>query len=163
MFKHILFLIMLEDFMFYWIHRMMHIKHKYLPLYQTFHKYHHEFKDTVSISASYSPPPEYALANNMPFFAGPIFLGSKFHFTTFYLWAILRALEAADSHSGYEFPWNPIRLLPFSGDATHHQFHHKKNVGNFGTFTYIWDTLFNTSTEFYKSYPEGARPEYVAA
>ena len=35
--------------------------------------------------------------------------------------------------SGFEFPWSPFRLLPFSASATYHDYHHSHNRGNFSS------------------------------
>ena len=155
-FKHVMICIMCEDFWFYWLHRMLHCKDKRFPLYQMVHKMHHEFKDLLFIGATYAHPIESFLSNSIPFYSGPFLLGTRFHFTTLYLWAFFRFFESYDAHSGYEFPWSICRIMPFSGDATAHQFHHTDNVGNYGTFTNIWDILFDTTSDFYVKYPEGA-------
>lgn len=34
---------LMDDFCFYWTHRLFHCKHRFLPLYQWIHKQHHEF------------------------------------------------------------------------------------------------------------------------
>lgn len=31
------------------------------------------------------------------------------------MWGLYRVCESGDAHSGYEFPWSPFRLIPFSG------------------------------------------------
>ena len=43
MFKQVMICVMCEDFFFYWGHRILHCKSRYLPLYQYIHKTHHEF------------------------------------------------------------------------------------------------------------------------
>ena len=58
-------------------------------------------------------------------------------------------MESVDSHSGYEFPFTPFRLVPFSGSATYHDYHHSSNTGNYSSFFTIWDTLFNENTDYY--------------
>jgi sterol desaturase/sphingolipid hydroxylase (fatty acid hydroxylase superfamily) len=111
----------------------------------------------VSIAAEYAHPIEFAISNHWPFFSGLFLLGSKTHFSVLIIWSLFRLIETTDDHSGYEFPWSVFRLLPFGGDATYHDFHHSKNVGNYGSFTTIWDSLFNTNKEFYEAYPENSR------
>jgi len=167
--------IVCEDFFFHCTHRMFHSKHKYFPMYQWFHKQHHEYAHPVSITSEYAHPVEYAIGNHFPSFTGMLLLGSSIHIWTIMVWGVIRVLETHDGHSGYEFPWSVWRLIPFGCDATYHIFHHSKNVGNFSSFMTIWDTLFDSNREFYLAYPEGSRisehkhaqpcreKEYVAA
>lgn len=62
----------------------------------------------------------------------------------------MRVGESLDSHSGYEFSWSPYRLLPLSGSASYHDFHHSTNIGNYGSYFTFWDTLFKTNTVYFK-------------
>ena len=64
-------------------------------------------------------------------------------------WLIARFCESYDAHSGFEFPWSPFRLIPFSCTATYHDFHHSHNVGCYSTFFTFWDTLLGSNKEFY--------------
>jgi len=61
----------------------------------------------------------------------------------------LRVHEGHDGHSGYDFPWSFFRILPFGAGASFHDFHHSHNVGNYGSFLRIWDSLFNTEKDWY--------------
>ena len=72
-----------DDFCFHFMHRLFHSKNQLLPLYQMFHKQHHEFNETVSIAAEYAHPVEFALCNLLPLFSGLFVLRSKCHFITF--------------------------------------------------------------------------------
>ena len=87
--------------------------------------------------------------NGNSFMFGTYFLAENLHITTLMLWMTIRGLETHDAHCGYEFPWSPFRLIPFGGDASYHDFHHTRNVGNYGTFMTIWDTLFDTNKDYY--------------
>jgi sterol desaturase/sphingolipid hydroxylase (fatty acid hydroxylase superfamily) len=71
------------------------------------------------------------------------------------IWGGIRLVETHDGHSGYEFPWSVFRLLPFGSDATYHDFHHTKNVGNYSSLMTVWDTIFDSNTQYWESYPEG--------
>jgi sterol desaturase/sphingolipid hydroxylase (fatty acid hydroxylase superfamily) len=157
--RHILICIVCEDFCFHIAHRLFHCKNKRLPLYQWFHKQHHEFQHPVSICSEYCHPVEFLVSNHYPSFVGMFLLGSKCHFWTIMLWGVIRVLESHDAHSGYEFPWSIFRIIPFNSDATYHIFHHTKNVGNYSSFMTIWDTVFDSNKEFYEQYPEGSRIE----
>ena len=118
-----------------------------------FHKIHHEYTHPISIAGENSHPVEFALGNHYPALVGCFLLGNKLHFWTLMLWGVLRVAESHDAHCGYELPWSIFRIIPFGADATYHHFHHSKNVGNYSTFMTIWDTVFNTNTEFYEAYP----------
>ena len=155
--KHIMICIITEDFGFHMAHRLFHSKYKYFNLYGWYHKQHHEYKHPISITSEYSHPVEYAISNHFPSFIGMLLLGKRMHIFEIMIWGTLRILETHDGHSGYEFPWSIFRLIPFGSDATYHTFHHAKNVGNYSSFMTIWDTIFNSNSEFYEAYPEGSR------
>jgi hypothetical protein len=63
---------------------------------------------------------------------------------TLYIWIVLRQWEAAEGHAGYDFPWSPTHLFPFSDGATHHDFHHAKVKGNYAGFFPWNDAVFGT-------------------
>jgi len=150
MVKHFFILMMCEDFFFHLAHRLAHCKHKYFPIYQLIHKQHHEFNHPVSIASEYAHPIEFVIANFLPFFSGMLILGPKCHLWTMMQWGGFRILETHDGHSGYEFPWSIFRLIPFGTDATYHNFHHSKNVGNYSSFMTIWDTIFDSNKDYYE-------------
>jgi sterol desaturase/sphingolipid hydroxylase (fatty acid hydroxylase superfamily) len=127
-----------EDFFFHMTHRFMHLKY----MYPYFHKRHHEFKVTISIAAEYSHPVDYLISSLIPSTLGANLLGTRMHMFTLCLWYFIRIAETSDGHSGYDFPWSPFRILPFTTNATYHDFHHLKNVGNYSSVFRIWDTIF---------------------
>ena len=157
--KHLLVLIIAEDFGFHMMHRLLHCQHPWLPLYQMFHKQHHEFIQPVSIASEYAHPLEYAIGNHQTSMLGMYLLGRQCHMWTVIIWGLVRVLETHDGHSGYEFPWSIFRLLPFGADATYHNFHHTKNVGNYSSLMTVWDTLLDSNKEFYEAYQEGSRAD----
>jgi sterol desaturase/sphingolipid hydroxylase (fatty acid hydroxylase superfamily) len=144
--KQILFFMLVEDFLFYWHHRMLH----HPKLYPYIHKIHHEYNITVSISAEYAHPLEFILGNLIPTNIGPKILGSQVHFITYSMWIIIRLMETVDGHSGYEFSWSPFRLLPLSGSSNYHNFHHSHNVGNYGSLFTFWDSLCGTNKRYFQ-------------
>ena len=73
---------------------------------------------------------------------GPLLVGA--HVVTLYIWIVLREWEAAEGHAGYDFPWSPTHLMPFSDGATHHDFHHAKVKGNYAGFFPWTDAAFGT-------------------
>lgn len=144
---HIIVFLFIEDFSFYWLHRMLHHK----SLYKLIHKTHHRYRLVVGICSEYCHPLEYFLANILPTTAGPLILGQRSHLITYFAWACIRIAETTDGHSGYEFPWSPFRLLAFSAGQEYHNFHHLTFDGNYGSFLTVWDRLFKTTNkEFLK-------------
>ena len=137
----ILFFVVCEDFAFYFSHRLLHQGY----LYKRIHKKHHEFNVTISLAAEYAHPIEYALGNSLPVGLGPLLYGqSMVHLITWFTWVFYRTMNTAEGHSGYNIPWAPFRIVPFSSTSSFHDFHHLKNQGNYGSFFVIWDTLLGT-------------------
>jgi sterol desaturase/sphingolipid hydroxylase (fatty acid hydroxylase superfamily) len=99
--------------------------------------------------SEYAHPVEYMLGNCCPAGLGPKLLDYRCHVVTYCLWMALRVIETVDGHSGYDFPWSPFRILPFSAGAAYHDYHHYENIGNYCSFFNIWDTVFGTNTKYY--------------
>lgn len=72
----------IEDTGFYWMHRFLHIP----SVYKLYHKKHHEYNNSISISALYSHPVDYILSNVIPTAAGAILLDSRSHYATMIMW-----------------------------------------------------------------------------
>lgn len=138
------FCMIVDDFFFYWGHRLLH----HPKLYPHIHKIHHQWNHTVIISNEYSHPLEYTIAN-LPAAIGPKILGKRMHLITLWMWIIMRVGESLDSHCGYEFSWSPYRLLPLSGSTSFHDYHHSTNVGNYGSYFTFWDTIFKTNKSYF--------------
>ncbi|XP_054780444.1 methylsterol monooxygenase 1-1-like [Prosopis cineraria] len=130
----------IEDFANYWIHRILHSPWAY----QKIHKVHHEYKAPHGLAAPYAHWAE-ILILGFPSFLGPTLVPC--HITTYWLWFVLRQLEAIETHSGYEFPWSPTKYIPFYGGATYHDYHHLVGENcqcNFASvFTYC-DLIYGT-------------------
>jgi methylsterol monooxygenase/4-alpha-methyl-delta7-sterol-4alpha-methyl oxidase len=137
-------MLIIEDFLFHSVHRLMHSKY----LYARFHKIHHQYNSSIGLASEYSHPLDFALGVLIPTGTGARILGKRFHYFTFILFAIMRSAEGVDGHTGYEFPWSPFRLLPFSASTKYHDFHHTHNVGNYSSFFIVWDILFGTNKAY---------------
>jgi len=155
----VIFCMICEDTAFYFIHRLMH----HPTLYKYVHKMHHEYKTTVSISAEYSHPLEYAFGVMLPSAVGANILGPRMHLFTLFSFVFMRTCEGIDAHCGYDFSWSPYRILPFSGGAFYHDFHHTHNVGNYGDFFCLWDTVLGTNLDFHKYTEDRAKFEKLKA
>ncbi|XP_072986626.1 very-long-chain aldehyde decarbonylase GL1-10-like [Typha latifolia] len=131
---------LIEDYGNYWIHRLLHGKWGY----EKIHRIHHEFTAPIGFAAPYAHWAE-VLILGIPAFIGPMLAPG--HMITFWLWIILRQMEAIETHSGYDFPLNPTKYIPFYGGAEYHDYHHYvggQSQSNFASvFTYC-DYLYGT-------------------
>jgi len=139
---------LVEDFIFYCSHWLLHRKY----FYGKIHKIHHEFVESVSISATYSHFLEYIFGNILPSSVAPLILGDKMHMLTYLVYITMVLHESHDGHSGYTFPWSPHRVIPLTFDAEFHIFHHWKYDGNYANYLSIWDRVFGTINKQYKKY-----------
>lgn len=129
-----------EDFLFFWGHYFLHSGF----LYNKIHKWHHEYKTPISIVAEYSNPFEYVFGNMVPALAFFKIMRNRSHLFTQIGWLIWRLYSTSDVHSGFEIPWNPIRIFPMSTSTYFHDFHHSHNVGTYGSFFTFWDHVMKT-------------------
>lgn len=141
---HGLIMMTIEDFSFYWTHRLLH-----LPwMYKRIHKKHHKHYNIIHLSSVYTHWIEFALGNVICMLAGMIVLHGKLHIVTLNAFVVFRLIETNEGHSGYDFPWSPYKVFPFSTDSSYHNYHHLKNMGNYGSFFKIWDSIFQTNKDF---------------
>ncbi|CAG2212194.1 FAXDC2 [Mytilus edulis] len=124
---------LVEEFGFYYSHRLMHhpIVYKYI------HKIHHEWTAPIGIICIYAHPLEHCLVNMMPVILGPIIMGS--HLSTTWMWYFITLVSTTISHCGYHFPFLP------SQEA--HDFHHQMFINCFGVLG-ILDRLHGTDKIF---------------
>jgi len=135
--------ILMEEFGFYYSHRLMH----HPRLYKHIHKKHHEWTASIGIVGVYAHPLEHVISNLLPPVLGPILMGS--HVTTAWLWFSMALISTSISHSGYHFPFLP------SPEA--HDFHHLKFTNNFGVLGILdrlhgTDTIFRASKQYQRHY-----------
>ena len=143
----IAFCLAIEDFLFYWSHRLLHTKW----LYSTVHKVHHENRISFGAASEYAHPVEYVIGNVVPFAMGPKLLGSSFHLVTMWMWMMFRVSLTIDGHSGYDFPWAPWRIIPFSTGGKYHDYHHAEFIGNYSSSIQLWDYVFDNNKAYYRS------------
>jgi plant 4alpha-monomethylsterol monooxygenase len=138
--------IVLDDFLYYWMHRTMH----HPLLLRHVHVVHHRIKNTCALDGNYFHWLEF-VATGLLTMLGPLLLGA--HLYVFWLWIIIRQFEAADGHCGYDFPYNPVKLIPFYHGAVYHDFHHARFKGNYAGFLpYLDKWMGNTYVPEYLRY-----------
>ncbi|KAJ8443786.1 hypothetical protein Cgig2_017267 [Carnegiea gigantea] len=130
----------IEDYTNYWIHRWLHCKWGY----ENIHRVHHEYTAPMGFTSPYAHWAE-VLILGFPAFLGPAIVPG--HMVTFWLWFVLRNIEAIETHCGYDFPWTPTKYIPFYGGAEYHDYHHfvgGQSQSNFASvFTYC-DYIYGT-------------------
>lgn len=147
----IIFFILLDDFLYYWMHRSMHNPW----LLKNVHGVHHRIKNTCALDGNYFHWAEF-VATGMLALLGPLLVGA--HLYVVYLWIIIRQLEAADGHTGYDLPYNPMKLIPFYHGATYHDFHHARFKGNYSGFlSYLDGLMGKTHVPSYLEYADNRR------
>ncbi|KAL6516430.1 Methylsterol monooxygenase 2-2 [Orobanche gracilis] len=143
----ILFYFILEDFIFYWGHRILHTKW----LYKHVHSVHHEYATPFGLTSEYAHPAE-ILFLGFATIVGPAITGP--HLITLWLWMVLRVLETVEAHCGYHFPWSLSNFLPLYGGADFHDYHHRllyTKSGNYSsTFVYMDCLIFGTDKGYRK-------------
>ena len=142
----IVFFLIFDDFLFYWMHRYMH-ENKWVLRH--IHSVHHRIRNTCALDGNYFHWVEFVLIGSLAM-VGPILLGC--HLYVLYAWIIIRNIEAADGHAGYDFPWNPLRFLPLYDGPVYHDFHHARFKGNYAGALHYVDRFFGTYIKEYLEY-----------
>jgi sterol desaturase/sphingolipid hydroxylase (fatty acid hydroxylase superfamily) len=119
------------DTMFYWSHRFLHIP----EVYRIAHAQHHSHHEPVPWTSLFVHPIEFIIAFTC-IFAGPLLL-FKIHPITATLFLSGIMISLVSSHSG-------IRVGTLF-DATHHDLHHQRRRGNYGSDFGIWDRICGTA------------------
>ncbi|XP_047044154.1 very-long-chain aldehyde decarbonylase GL1-10-like [Lolium rigidum] len=151
--------LLVQDYVYYWIHRVQHTRW----VYRKAHRVHHEFSAPFGFVAQYAHWADVLLLG-VPAMAGPAI--APCHMTTLWLWFAMLQLIAIDVHSGFDFPLNPTKLIPFYGGAQYHDHHHRvgeHSHSNFApTFTYC-DYLYGTDKGYrrHKASLEKVSPSHL--
>ena len=138
---------MVEDLFFYLAHALFHH-----PKFYWIHKRHHEYTCTISLAVEHAHPIEFIMANMIPTGPGYKILSNFYplHMITILVWIAMRLIESTEGHSGYEWTFSYTSIFPLGAGPEYHNFHHSNNVGNYASYTIIWDTLFGSNEEYYK-------------
>ena len=135
-----------EDFNFYWSHRFLHLPF----MYSKIHKIHHTYFNVFHLNCVYTHPLEFLLANFIPASLGMAVCGPYFHFCTYTVFMVFRIFETHEAHGGYEFPLSIFKVNPWGIESNYHNFHHLKNIGNYSTFFFLWDSIFGTNKYYFE-------------
>ncbi|KAL6660751.1 hypothetical protein ACP70R_001786 [Stipagrostis hirtigluma subsp. patula] len=131
---------LVDDYLNYWIHRLLHTKWGYNKI----HHVHHKFTAPVGFATSYTHWAEILIVS-VPALVGPAI--APCHVTTHWLWFSIRLIEGIDTHTGYNFPFSPGNLIPFYGGAEYHDYHHYAGgncQSNFASLLTYCDYIYRT-------------------
>eukprot|EP00276_Gloeochaete_wittrockiana_P009071 CAMPEP_0184643338 /NCGR_PEP_ID=MMETSP0308-20130426/166_1 /TAXON_ID=38269 /ORGANISM="Gloeochaete witrockiana, Strain SAG 46.84" /LENGTH=170 /DNA_ID=CAMNT_0027071205 /DNA_START=378 /DNA_END=890 /DNA_ORIENTATION=- len=132
---------LIEDFYFYWIHRLLH----HGAWYKYVHKVHHEHASPFGIAAEYAHPIETVFLG-FGSILGPFFFAR--HLLTLWVWLAIRLAQTIEAHCGYDFPWSINNWFPMWGGAEFHDYHHMAFVGNYSSTFRVWDFVFGTDKKY---------------
>lgn len=141
----LLVVIIVIDFIMYWIHRLFH----YGILYKFIHSVHHANHDSVAINAMCTHPIEF-YTSMIVFFMVPVVLtsiGLYIHPLTANLSYFMINVHGIMEHCGYHDFSEPLTLGLLTGSKTH-IVHHNFFGANYGFYTSIWDHVFKTSLPY---------------
>lgn len=135
----------IEDFCFYWTHRILH----HPIFYKKFHKVHHAEAEVTTFASADSHPFDVVFNNLSGAYASIIIFGSYAHVLSITLILSLIIFDGLDIHSGYSFPYSAFRLFESrEGHNTFHYYHHFKNEGCYSKRISLWDNWFGTKKSF---------------
>jgi len=137
-FLEVLFILIVDDFFFYILHRGMH-ENKYI--YKTIHKIHHRANTPIPIDYIYVHPLEWMSGMIGPFLG--MFLIGGISIYSFWLYLIIRNFHEIHIHSGVKSS-NINYIIPFYGNNEHHDVHHSQRDGNYSSTFIFWDKLLKT-------------------
>jgi len=145
-----------SDVLFYWLHRVMHMK----PFYKKMHKVHHEWIYSISLAHHYMTWDE-ALIFMLPPVVPPLLLGS--HIMVMWVFMFWVQLNAILGHSAFCVPWlNKFKWLPFL-QPSYHDLHHLRFNVNYGAMYPLTDKIFGTYRYEPIIYIDGIDPVIVDA
>ena len=136
----VLFIFVVDDAWFYFMHRFMH-ENKFLL--RKIHFIHHRAITPFPLEYIYVHPLEWFIGS-FGSFLGIILLMflMPVNVYAFWVYGALRNLHEIDIHSDLRSPI--ASRLPFMSATEHHDLHHSKVKGNYASTFNIWDRVFGT-------------------
>ena len=154
----ILFFLYVDDFITYWAHKGLHTPW----LYRHVHSVHHRVKHPSAMDNSYFHWAEYLILVTTGQIA-PLLMGA--HVYVIWAWLFIRIWQSVGGHSGYSFPWTPLRLIPLFEGGDYHYYHHTDQRGNMsGILPYldrIWGRTSPTYTKYKQAQLNGKRKRWL--
>lgn len=134
------FLMLLQDTYFYWMHRLIH----HPNLFKKIHSVHHESRSPNPLTA-YS----FSVSEGVLEFiwVWPVVLLMPVHGLTLALFGLTALVFNIVGHLGFEFyPANAGThpLLKWLNRPTYHDEHHRRATGNYGLYFVFWDRWMGT-------------------
>lgn len=62
----------------------------------------------------------------------------------YWMWLAIRQFQGVLDHSGYDFPYEPLRLIPGVGGTKFHDDHHRVFTANYASCFSFIDDMFGT-------------------
>lgn len=138
----LLLMMIIHETYYYWLHRAMHVP----KIYKVIHKVHHSSLSSTPWTAfSFHPWESILEALIVP--AILLFLPVNIYVLLFYL--IFMTFSSVVNHLDIEIYPENFRKSTFGKlwiDATHHHFHHKEFLTNYGLYFTFWDKLMGTES-----------------
>ena len=135
-------MMLIHETYYYWLHRAMHIP----KIYKKVHKVHHQSLSPSPWTAfSFHPWESILEAIIIPLIL--IFLPVNIYVLLFYL--IFMTFSSVVNHLDIEIYPEFFRKSSFGKlwiDATHHHFHHKEFITNYGLYFTFWDKWMGTES-----------------
>lgn len=129
------------EVVFYFGHLLLHTKWGY-----PYHKDHHAYYVTTSAAGSWGHFIDGIISFPIPG-VSPVFIFG-YHWYTMWCYTVVLGLHTHYDHGGYDFPFNPIQLIPFGSNTAAHNYHHSHNRSNFGLYWGIMDKIFGTDKDW---------------
>lgn len=143
----VVFLIVLHDTYFYWMHRLMH----HPKLFPILHKVHHVSNNpTPWASLSFHPLEALLEIGIVPL----AILFMPFHPVALLIFATWSLTWNVLGHLGYElFPRGFVHhpFFRWFNTSTHHNMHHARSNCNYGLYFNFWDTVVGTNDPNYRA------------
>jgi len=139
-FLSLLWMIILHDTYFYWVHRLLHTKW----FFKNVHRVHHRSANPTPLAANSFHPLEALILGMIVF---PLITIWPVHILALLLFNSIVVITNMVGHLGFEFM--PTRLRnrtpgKYISSSTHHNLHHQKSNKNFGLYFTFWDTFMRT-------------------
>jgi|GEM_PF-248958 len=137
-----LFILLVDDFYFYWWHRIMH---ENKTLYKKVHKIHHRAYTPFPLDYLYVHPIELIVGyGSIGLAVLLLYLMQGYAcIHSFWAYAIFRTVHELDAHSGIKSA--VFTRVPLIAEAEHHDLHHAKpTLGNYATALKLWDKILKT-------------------